>query len=165
MGRGALYVGRAATCIAPLKAETRYEDLPNSCLNLDTGWTLNPALANQISILPEGHVTPGACVGISIGDARRESIEHILTRPPDEFHPLLRQLMEHGPRGLVPEFLEAGGRLRERYASVCHLCWEARSLLRSKYPDILGPELVYTDDPQCVRRNLEMLGLPDSGVQ
>lgn len=158
MTRGALYVGRAARCIAPLRADTAVEDLPWSCLDLKAGWTLDPQLTNQISILPEGVVTPGACTGLIIGDARREPVEHILSRPVTEQHPLIRTLIEQGPRGLIPEYLEAGGRLREKYASVCHLCWEVRILLRDKYPEVLIPAHLYDDDPRCVEKGRELVG-------
>lgn len=157
--RGALYVGRAATCIAPLRAETPVDDLPFACLNSERGWTVNPRLTNQISILPEGSVTPGACVGVGIGDAKREPVAQILTRPPDEQPPLIQTLIEQGPRGLVSEFVGKGGQLRECYASVCHLCWEVRSLLRDVYPAALIPAHLYEDDPRWVRRGRELVGM------
>ena len=155
---GVLHVGRAATCIAPLRAETTVDDLPWHCKSLEGGWTVDPRISNQVSILPEGTVTPGACTGIIVGDARQESMARILTRRPEEQHPLVRILIEQGPRALIPEFLEAGGELRDRYASVCHLCWEVRSLLRDRYPEVLTPAHLYGDDPDCVERGRELVG-------
>ena len=162
MTRSVLHVGRAASCIAPLRAETAVEDLPWSCHNLKAGWTLDPRLTNQISILPAGVVTPGACTGLVIGDARREPVEHILSRPVAEQHPLIRTLIEKGPRGLIPEFLEAGGRLREKYASVCHLCWEVRIFLKDRYPEVLIPAHLYDDDPQRVEKGKQLVGWVES---
>lgn len=31
----------------------------------------------------------------------------------------------------------------EFYADACHLCYAARCLLRKKYPDVLGPDVMY----------------------
>jgi hypothetical protein len=48
--------------------------------------------------------------------------------------------MNGGPAALVTEY---GLSHESEYADACHLCYEARSALRERMPEILGPDQVY----------------------
>ena len=47
------------------------------------------------------------------------------------------------PIDLVREAEELGYRIKEDYADRCHLCQEARQVLRPKSPEFLAPEEHY----------------------
>jgi len=55
-------------------------------------------------------------------------------------NPILEPLVRGGPVALVEKF---GLSHDEFYADACHLCYAARCMLRKKYPDILGPDVMY----------------------
>jgi hypothetical protein len=54
--------------------------------------------------------------------------------------PILEPLIRGGPVALVEKFNLPHG---EVYADACHLCYEARQMLRSKHPEILTPDQMY----------------------
>jgi hypothetical protein len=147
---GFLMVGRAAHCLAPLRGRVALADLPRSCHG--NGWTVDPADAGQISVMPAGEVVPAACAGISLGNARTHAIAALIAKPLCDCHPLLRSLILHGPLGIVDEGLAHGCHVQEEYASVCHLCWDLRRQLAPHFPDFLQPAQLYEDDARLARR-------------
>ena len=60
---------------------------------------------------------------------------------PDE-HPIVGPLLDGGPAEIVRryELAHEGG-----YADHCHLCYESRRVLRSRFPDVLAPDQMYGD--------------------
>jgi len=84
--------------------------------------------------------------GICIGNAKQEDISKILQGYDAETHPIISVLMKEGPIGLtrIPE--ADGFVLREDgYVDKCHLCQEVRTYLRSRFPEVLGPDNFYPE--------------------
>jgi len=80
------------------------------------------------------------CQGISMGNIFRTPLTEIVrTYDPDE-HPIAGPLLRGGPAELVRRH---GVPHRETYADACHLCYETRRGLRSRFPQILGPDPMY----------------------
>lgn len=62
-------------------------------------------------------------------------------------HPIVAPLLEGGPYALGQMAARHGFALREGYVDACHLCYEARRALRSRFPELLGPDEMYGDQP------------------
>jgi len=61
-------------------------------------------------------------------------------------HPICGPLLEGGPVALVTEYhlphtSPSGG--ASSYADACHLCYEARTTLRPRFPALLAPDQMY----------------------
>ena len=158
-GAGVLMVGRAAHCLAPRRGRVALADLPRSCHG--DGWTVDPADAGQISVMPDGEVVPAACAGISLGSARTHTLAAIIAKPLCDYPPLLRSLILHGPLGILDEALKCGCHLEEGYASVCHLCWDMRRQLATHFPAFLRPADLYEDDLRLARRAQHLVSGPE----
>lgn len=80
------------------------------------------------------------CQGISVGNMFRVPLGKILGEYDTDSHPITGPLHEGGPAGLVRGYeIEH----EETYPDACHLCFEARSKLRPRFGDILGPDQMY----------------------
>jgi hypothetical protein len=55
-------------------------------------------------------------------------------------HPICGPLLVGGPVALVTEYALPH---KEKYADACHLCYEARQMLRERFPEILKPDQMY----------------------
>jgi hypothetical protein len=107
--------GRAKATIAP--DEIWYTDaMSGSCHSV-----LN------LTVNARGDVSP-CCAGadqteaLSFGNIRRNSIAQILERMHNSY--FLRALVFLGPGALCGILAEAGIPISNRYASICHLCWD-----------------------------------------
>jgi len=80
------------------------------------------------------------CQGISIGNLYRRSLAEICERYDPDSDPVIGPLLEGGPAALVCRY---GLSHESAYADACHLCYEARRALRSRFPKILGPDQMY----------------------
>jgi hypothetical protein len=80
------------------------------------------------------------CQGISIGNLFEKPLTEICTEYNPDAHPVCGPLMNGGPVALVTEY---GLPHASDYADACHLCYEARTALRARMPEILGPDQVY----------------------
>ena len=80
------------------------------------------------------------CQGISIGNLFRTPLKEICETYDPDSHPIAGPLLAGGPVALVQRY---GLSHEETYADACHLCYEARRALRSRFPDILGPDQMY----------------------
>jgi len=80
------------------------------------------------------------CQGISVGNVFRTPLSEICKTYDPDSHPITGPLLKGGPAELVRQF---GLPHMETYADACHLCYEVRSILRSSFPDILGPDQMY----------------------
>jgi len=81
------------------------------------------------------------CQGITIGNLFRKSLKEILDGYDPRANPVVDALLEGGPAALATRFgIATAG---ETYADACHLCYETRDRLRSRFPDILTPDQAY----------------------
>jgi hypothetical protein len=82
------------------------------------------------------------CQGISIGNVFRSTLKANCETYDPEGHPVIGPLLAGGPAELVRRYdLEHDA----SYADACHLCYEARRLLRDRFPDVLTPDQMYGD--------------------
>ncbi|MFZ5819819.1 MAG: radical SAM protein [Chloroflexota bacterium] len=86
------------------------------------------------------------CQGISLGNLFEKPLGQICEEYDPDAHPICGPLMNGGPAALVTEYnlphtSPSGG--ASDYADACHLCYEARTRLRARFPDILRPDQAY----------------------
>ena len=128
------FTGRASTLTNNAK-KMKTEDLTECNLPYWIGGSL--ADPETIEIDCEGNVT--LCPGISIGNAKKESIIEILENYDVYAHPILSRLHEGGLLNLL-ELAEEKGFVKEKYyMDNCHFCYEMRKFLRPFYQDYLSP--------------------------
>lgn len=126
-----MYRGRAAAVLAE-KHMTQPWDSLSSCQHeslRDPG---------RLHVDPRGNLH--ICQGIIIGNLFEQPLEQILGEHDPDTHPICGVLLEGGPAALVTEF---GLEHRSAYADACHLCYEARLAMRSRFPALLGPDEMY----------------------
>jgi len=126
-----MYRGRAASKLlegAPRKPWTELKECPHE----------NLASPERVHIDPLGfaHV----CQGLSIGNAWQRYFSEIIRSYDASSHPIIKWLVKGGPAALVKEF---GLPHEQNYADACHLCYNARLLLRARFPDVLAPGQMY----------------------
>jgi len=80
------------------------------------------------------------CQGISIGNLLQRSLPEIIREYDADEHPIVGPLLAGGPAEIVRRY---GLPREEGYADHCHLCYEARSLLRGRFPGVLAPDQMY----------------------
>lgn len=80
------------------------------------------------------------CQGVIIGNVFEKSLKQICAEYDADAHPICGLLLAGGPAALVTEHNLPHA---SEYADACHLCYEARSLLRERFPDLLAPDQVY----------------------
>jgi hypothetical protein len=92
----------------------------------------------RVHVDPFGHLH--ICQGISIGNLLERPLTEIVEDfRPDE-HPIVGPLLEGGPAEIVRRYDLAH---EDGYADHCHLCYESRRSLRSRFPDVLAPDQMY----------------------
>jgi hypothetical protein len=92
----------------------------------------------RLHVDPFGHLH--ICQGISIGNLLQRSLPEIMRDYDADAHPIVGPLLAGGPAGIVKRF---GLPHEQAYADHCHLCYEARSLLRGRFPGVLAPDQMY----------------------
>ncbi len=80
------------------------------------------------------------CQGITIGNMFDTSLKKICEIFNPDSHPIISRLIKGGPVELVRYY---NLNHEDTYADACHLCYEARKLLREKFPEILKPDQMY----------------------
>ena len=92
----------------------------------------------RVHIDPIGNVH--ICQGISTGNVFRTPLSKICKTYDPDSHPIIGPLLDGGPAELVRRH-----KLRhaEGYADACHLCYDTRSKLRRRFPEILTPDQMY----------------------
>ncbi len=80
------------------------------------------------------------CQGISLGNVFETSLKELCEKYDAEAHPICGPLQAGGPVALVIEYALPH---EEKYADACHLCYEARRVLRNRFPEILKPDQMY----------------------
>ncbi len=80
------------------------------------------------------------CQGISLGNIFTSSIQSICDGFDPLNHPIIGPLLISGSLGLAEQYsIPVAG----EYADACHLCYETRLSLRSRFPEILTPDQMY----------------------
>lgn len=133
--------GRSTERLVDLVAEGR--GVPDERCHAVPWWLNGDLDTLELLILdPDGYLSKGC--GISIGNVKQTSVTKILQSYDAHSHRILSTLLNVGPLGLAQEAVELGYVLKPDYADRCHLCQEARQVLRVKYPEHLQPDQHYT---------------------
>jgi hypothetical protein len=125
------YRGRAAEQLvgrAELRPWTEFTECPGEELR-------DP---DRVHVDPEGHVH--ICQGVTVGNLFDTPLKTICESFDPDSHPVIGPLLEGGPAELVRRY---GLPHADAYADACHLCYEARRALRSRFPEVLGPDPMY----------------------
>lgn len=80
------------------------------------------------------------CQGISIGNLFEKPLNQICEEYDPEAHPICGPLLAGGPAALVTEYNVPH---EVSYADACHLCYAARTALRTRFPHCLSPDQMY----------------------
>lgn len=126
-----MYRGRAAEKLAPRAAARPWEAF-TSCEHE------NLRDPGRVHVDPLGNVH--VCQGISIGNVFEKPLAEICETYDPETHPITGPILAGGPVALVTTYSLPHA---STYADACHLCYEARSSLRSAFPDVLMPDQMY----------------------
>jgi hypothetical protein len=94
----------------------------------------------RVHIDPFGHLH--ICQGISIGNLLERPLTEIVAGFRPNEHPIIGPLLDGGPAEIVRRYKLAH---KDAYADHCHLCYESRRALRSRFPDVLTPDQMYGD--------------------
>jgi hypothetical protein len=92
----------------------------------------------RVHLDPFGNVH--ICQGISLGNLFSETLAAICAAYDPDTHPILGPLLTGGPVELARRYNLPHG---EGYADACHLCYEMRTELRERFPEILAPDAMY----------------------
>ncbi len=128
---GVMFRGRAAANLAPRVQGHPWSSL-NRCAHEDL---VDPG---RVHLDPLGNLH--ICQGIIIGNLFQRRLKDICESYRPEEHPICGPLLEGGPVALVEEYSLPHA---ESYADACHLCYEARLAMRSRFPEILAPDQMY----------------------
>jgi hypothetical protein len=126
-----LYRGRAAARLSARAVGKPWESL-DRCPWEDL------RAPERVHVDPYGNLH--VCQGISIGNLLRRSLEGILADYDPDGHPIVGPLLAGGPAEIVRRY---GLPHEDGYADHCHLCYEARRLLRERFPKVLTPDQMY----------------------
>jgi len=128
---GVMYRGRAVdklTAKVTLRPWTEFTACPHEDLR-DPG---------RVHLDPLGHVH--ICQGITMGNIFNKSLSKLCAAYDPASHPITGPLVDGGPVELVRRYNLPH---KDRYADACHLCYQARTKLRSHFPRTLAPDQVY----------------------
>ena len=142
-------VGRAAEQLSPFLPLQRTPSAACPYLTLQrTPSAACPDLPFQ-GTLPTVEIHPGGwvnlCPGLALGNALQRPLDEILAGFEAAAHPIIGVLIDEGPAGLLRLAQRHGHELAGGYVDACHLCYQARRLLRSHYPRRLAPAHIYLE--------------------
>jgi hypothetical protein len=80
------------------------------------------------------------CQGIVIGNLFQKPLKQICEEYDAEAHPICGPLLGGGPAALVSEHNVPHAMY---YADACHLCYQVRQTLRTRFPEELCPDQMY----------------------
>ncbi len=128
-----MYRGRAVETLAPAAPKrpwTEFRNCPHENLK-DPGRLHVDALGNL-------HV----CQGLSVGNVTEKPLAKICEdyRPAED--PVLGALLRGGPAELARDL---SFEMQKEYADACHLCYETRRAMQSRFPQTLAPPAMYGD--------------------
>lgn len=92
----------------------------------------------RVHVDPFGHLH--ICQGISIGNLLERPLTEITADFRPEEHPIVGPLLDGGPAQVVRRYDLAH---EDGYSDHCHLCYESRRRLRSRFPEVLTPDQMY----------------------
>jgi len=125
------YRGRAAENLAPLVKTRPWKQF------IECPWEdLVQPQRVHVDSLGNLHV----CQGLTIGNLLDRPLADIMSNYDSRSHPIIAPLLDGGPAALVKQF---DLKHKQGYADACHLCYAARSSLRSRFPEILTPGQMY----------------------
>lgn len=126
-----MYRGRAAKMLAE-KATSHPRDGFDSCPHEDL------REPGRVHLDPLGNIH--ICQGITLGNVFETLLKEICENYHADSHPICGPLLEGGPAALMTEYNLPHA---SRYADACHLCYEARTSLRERFPQYLNPDQMY----------------------
>ncbi len=126
-----MYRGRAAVELSP-RAEVYPWESFDSCPHEDL------REPGRIHLDPLGNLH--ICQGVSIGNLFEKRLKQICEAYDPDAHPICGPLLDGGPAALVTEYNVPHA---PSYADACHLCYAARTTLRSRFPQCLRPDQMY----------------------
>lgn len=122
-GRASQLVTRAALCPWDRFTECPHEDLREP---------------GRVHLDPLGNIH--ICQGLVIGNLFEKPLKQICDEYDADAHPICGPLLSGGPAALVTEYHLPRA---SSYADACHLCYEARTTLRPRFPALLAPDQMY----------------------
>ena len=128
-----MYRGRAVEKLAPRATGHPWEGF-DSCPHEDL------REPGRVHLDPFGNIH--VCQGISLGNVFETPLKEICEKYDADAHPICGPLLDGGPAALVTEYnLQHASPFG--YADACHLCYEARTKLRPRFPQYLNPDQMY----------------------
>lgn len=128
---GVMFRGRAAKMLVDKAPRHPWEGF-DSCPHEDL------REPGRIHVDPLGNLH--ICQGITIGNMFEKPLKQICEEYDVDAHPICGPLLSGGPAALVSEHNLPHA---SHYADACHLCYEARRMLRQRFPQYLGPDQMY----------------------
>jgi hypothetical protein len=126
-----MYRGRACEKLVPRAVRKPWTDF-TECPHEDL------REPGRVHIDPLGYLH--LCQGITSGSLFHKPLTEICASYDAEMHPIVGPMLEGGPVELVRVYDLPH---EETYADACHLCYEARQSLRSRFPETLTPDQMY----------------------
>ncbi len=126
-----MYRGRAAVKLAPHAVQHPWNEF-TQCPHEDL------REPGRIHLDPFGNLH--ICQGIVIGNVFEKPLKEICESFDPETHPICGPLLGGGPVALIGEYNLPH---ESAYADACHLCYEMRGLLRTRFPGLLKPDQMY----------------------
>ncbi|MFU8770891.1 MAG: radical SAM protein [Anaerolineales bacterium] len=126
-----MFRGRAVDKLAAEAAACDWQQF-NECPYED----LNEPGRVHLDALGNVHI----CQGISVGNFHKNHLSEIFANYDPVTDPIISTLIKGGPAELLRRYEIAP---QENYADACHLCYQARVMLRDRFAQVLGPDQVY----------------------
>lgn len=126
-----MYRGRAARALASRAPKHLWGEF-DACPHEDL------CEPGRVHLDPFGNIH--ICQGLVIGNLFDKSLLQICDEYDPASHPICGPLFSGGPAALVAEYNLPHD---SSYADACHLCYEARNALRSRFPGLLTPDQMY----------------------
>jgi len=98
------------------------------------------ATPGRVHVDAFGHLH--VCQGLLMGNLWQRPLKETVASYDPSAHPIIGPLIEGGPVALVQRYDLPH---EETYADACHLCYVARDLLRTRFPEYLAPNIAYGD--------------------
>jgi hypothetical protein len=80
------------------------------------------------------------CQGVTMGNMFERPLTEIVAAYDAQAHEIVGPLLTGGSAALVTQYDLL---CEDTYVDACHLCYEARVMLRERFPDLLGPGQMY----------------------